>query len=101
MAPTAYANVCGALLAIVLGACSGDGDLRGESTPSPDGGTYLIIDDDNGGMCGPLTVDGKQWPHRIGQPGPVDPGTHVIACGTEIQVQVDSGQTYRFDYGGP
>ena len=33
-------------------------DLRGRSTPSKDGQTYLVIADDNGGKCGPMRVDG-------------------------------------------
>jgi hypothetical protein len=81
--------------------CTRDDDIRGESERSPDGGTYLIIADDNGGQCGPMLVDGAVWPHRIDEPGPVRPGPHVIACGTEMSVQVDSGHTYRFDYWGP
>ena len=75
--------------------------MRGSSTPSADGQTYLIVADANGGKCGPLTVDGLRWPHAIGAPGAVRPGRHVIACGTDIEVRVDSGTTYRFDYWGP
>jgi hypothetical protein len=86
---------------VILAACTRDADIRGESKSSPDGRTYLIIADDNGGQCGPLTVDGALWPHRINEPGTVRPGPHVIACGTEMAIHVDSGQTYRFDYWGP
>ena len=89
------------LVVLALASCTRDDDIRGESRPSPDGRTYLVIADDNGGTCGPLTVDGVAWAHRIGEPGPVRPGPHVIACGTEMPVQVDSGHTYRFDYWGP
>ena len=45
---------------IMLAACADD-DIRGRSTPSSDGRTYLIIADDNGGKCGPMLVDGKRW----------------------------------------
>jgi len=80
--------------------CTGR-DLRGRSTPSKDGQTYLVIADDNGGKCGPMRVDGTVWPHPIGAAGQIAPGTHVIACGTDVSVRVDSGQTFRFDYWGP
>ena len=77
-------------------------DLRGRSTPSKDGQTYLVIADDNGGNCGPMRVDGAVWPHAIGKAGRIAPGTHVIACGDgDISFRVDSGQTFRFDYWGP
>ena len=88
------------LIVLMSTACTG-GDIRGKSTTSADGGTYLTIADDNGGKCGPLLVDGKVWLHPIDRPGKVQPGRHVIACGGEIPVQIDSGQTYRFDYWGP
>ena len=86
---------------LLLSAACGKHDLRGESSPSADGKTYLIIADANGGKCGPLLVDGAVWPHAINSPGEVRPGRHVIACGTEMPVQVDSAQTYRFNYWGP
>ena len=85
---------------VALAACAGR-DLRGRSTRSPDGRTYLVIADDNGGQCGPLRVDGVVWRHPIGTPGRVRPGDHSITCGSEVAVHVDSGQTYRFDYWGP
>jgi len=85
---------------LVITAC-GAHDLRGGSSPSRDGRTYLIIADDNGGKCGPLLVDGVVWPYAINSPGEVRPGRHVIACGTEMPVQVDSAKTYRFTYWGP
>lgn len=88
------------VVALLGTGCMG-GDLRGQGSASPDGQTYLIIADDNGGKCGRLLVDGKEWPHSINRPGRVRPGRHVLACGGEIVVQVDSGQTYRFDYWGP
>jgi hypothetical protein len=89
------------LVLLTLGACAGAGELRGRSTPSPDGRTYLIVADDNGGACGPVRVDGVPWPHPIGTAGPIAPGTHVLACGTELEIQIDSGQTLHFDYWGP
>jgi hypothetical protein len=76
-------------------------DLRGSSIPSPDGRTYLVIADDNGGQCGPLTVDRAPWPHAVGALGAVKPGDHLVACGSEVAIRVDSGQTFRLDYWGP
>jgi len=76
-------------------------DLRGSSTPSLDGQTYLVVVDDNGGQCGPLTVDGAPWPHAVGVAGAIIPGDHIVTCGTEVAVRVESGQTYRLDYWGP
>ena len=86
--------------AILLSACD-DGELRGRTTDSKDGKTYLIVADDNGGQCGPILVDGKVWPHALDAPGAVSPGDHRIACGSEIEFRIDSGKTFRFDYWGP
>ena len=79
-------------------------DLRGSSKRSVDGKTYLVIDDDNGGQCGSLLVDAKPWPHAVHAPGPVAPGLHQVACGSQsnsLSFRVDSGRTYHFDYWGP
>jgi len=48
-----------------------------------------------------MRVDGAVWPHASGTAGRISPGTHVIACGGDISIRVDSGQTFRFDYWGP
>ena len=88
------------MLAISCAAC-GHRDLRGSISLSPDGHTYLIVADDNGGQCGPLTVDGKIWPHPIGARGQVEPGAHVIKCGGEISFSVPAHYIFRFDYWGP
>ena len=90
-------------LPLLLAGCS-DGDLRGKSVPSTDGGTYLAIDDDNGGGCGPLMVDGRDWTTPLHVSGKIEPGTHVIQCGPNdpgIQVDVKAGTSYHFDYWGP
>ena len=42
-------------------------DLRGTFTASQDGQTYLVVVDDNGGHCGPIKLDGRAWPHAIGE----------------------------------
>ncbi|PYP69760.1 MAG: hypothetical protein DMD41_16335 [Gemmatimonadetes bacterium] len=82
--------------------CSG-GELRGKSVPSADGRTYLAIDDDNGGHCGPMKVDGREWKHEIHAPGPIEPGVHSISCGEggEIGFEIRPRTTFHFDYWGP
>jgi hypothetical protein len=87
-------------LAIALSACD-DGDLRGAVTKSSDGKTYLAVVDDNGGGCGPIIVDGKVWPHKIGEAGPINPGRHKIECGGWIEFDIPQGVIFRFDYWGP
>lgn len=92
----------GLVLALLVG-CS-DGDLRGRSTPSPDGGTYFVFDDDHGGTCRPLMLDGKEWLHPAKAAGRIEPGTHLVQCGpgdSGFPVQVATGTTYYFDYWGP
>ncbi len=76
-------------------------DLRGSFKRSSDGQTYLVVDDDNGGHCGPIKVDGTNWPHRIGEPGEIEPGHHIISCGGDIDFNIPRGVTYRFNYWGP
>ena len=78
------------------------GDLRGTWSDSDDGGTYLSIDEPNGSCR--LHVDGQPWPHRIGEAGRVEPGSHEIHCGNPdlvYRVEVQPGTTYRFNYWGP
>ena len=87
------------LVAVTVG-CSGRG-LRGWAESSSDGRTYLVIDDDNGGACGPITVDGQQWPHAIKRRGEIKPGRHVIRCGTEIEFDIAASTVFHFDYWGP
>jgi len=79
----------------------GDGRLRGSVAPSEDGKTYLAVVDDNGGHCGPIRVDGEVWALPLGQPGPIEPGTHTIKCGAEISFSIPSGVVFEFDYWGP
>jgi hypothetical protein len=83
-------------------ACS-DGELRGKSVPSPDGKTYLIVDDDNGGNCGGLRVDGQAWTYKIHSAGPITPGVHTMGCGDSATTafEVHMGTTFHFDYWGP
>jgi len=76
-------------------------ELRGRYKLSGDGKTYLVIEDDNGGECGPLYVDKEEWPHGINEKGEVQPGNHGVECGTGIEILVKEGVTYYFDYWGP
>lgn len=78
-----------------------DGHLRGSTTESSDGQTYLSILDDNGGGCGPILVDGQAWPHKIGVPGLIAPGIHRIECGGGLELEIPPGVIFHFDYWGP
>jgi hypothetical protein len=78
-----------------------DGYLRGSVEKSSDGETYLEVVDDNGGQCGPILVDDKVWPYKIGQAGPISPGLHKIECGGWINFEIPLGVIFRFDYWGP
>ena len=89
------------MLVAVVTACPGNHDLRGTSQPSADGGTYLIVADDNGGKCGPLLLDGVAWEYGINRSGPVKPGLHHLSCGTQVEFTIDSGTTFRLTYWGP
>jgi hypothetical protein len=87
-------------LSVALTACD-HRELRGSTKTSSDGGTYLSVDDNNGGSCGPILVDGKAWPHPIGQPGAINPGRHEIDCGGSIDFAIAKGVVFHFDYWGP
>lgn len=76
-------------------------EFRGHYKPSTDGKTYLVIEHDNGGGCGSLSVDGNRWPHRIHEAGEVMPGTRTIQCGGEIDIEIKPGNIYYFNYWGP
>jgi hypothetical protein len=79
-------------------------NLRGPFKASSDGKTYLAVTDDNGGRCGPLIVDGREWPYKIGEKGEVAPGTHIIKCGRDdsgIEFQVPAQTVFNFEYWGP
>jgi hypothetical protein len=69
--------------------------------PSPDGKTYLVIENDNGGGCGPMFIDDREWPTPIDQPHPIAPGVHEIRCGGAIEFEIPQGHTFYFDYWGP
>jgi hypothetical protein len=89
------------LMSPLLLSC-GKSELRGQSTPSADGRTYLLVAESPG--CDSLYVDGKPWPHPIGARGLVPSGRRAISCAdgsNHIQFEVKRGQTFRFDYWGP
>jgi len=79
----------------------GDGILRGWEENSEDGLTYLVIEDDNGGQCGPILVDGKEWNYGINVKAKIEPGIHTIDCGGEIEFEINKGTIFYFDYWGP
>jgi hypothetical protein len=72
---------CALITAVLVSAGCEPEHLRGRAEPSADGRTYLVIDDDNGGTCGPMFVD-------CGQDG-------------SIEFEVPPGTTFHFDYWGP
>lgn len=88
------------LCPIVFSGCSAHVS-RGSVAASSDGYTYLAVVDDNGGHCGPLTVDGSIWPYKIGEAGKISPGHHVIQCGGSIGFDIPEGVVFRFNYWGP
>ena len=89
------------VVAAVLSGCW-NRHLRGTSEPSKDGRTYLVVNDANGGSaCDRIRVDGRPWPHRLHQPGEIQPGTHVIECGGQVEFEVRAGTVFRFNYWGP
>jgi hypothetical protein len=85
-------------MALGFASC-GDGHLRGKVTPSEDGGSWLVVAD--GGGCGPTLVDGQEWGHGFGEPGPVAPGRHTASCGTELSFEIPEGVVSELDYWGP
>ena len=87
-------------LFIALAGCD-VGYLRGSVKLSKDGNTYLAVVDDNGGHCGPMLVDGKEWKYKINEVGPIKPGVHTIECGGSIQFEIPKGVVFYFDYWGP
>lgn len=94
-----------AIALIILGAnmaCS-NRNLRGHQVPSSDGLTYLVVDDDNGGKCGEIRLDGDRWKAPLHQPGEISPGEHRLSCGEGpgVAFEVREGATFHFDYWGP
>jgi hypothetical protein len=69
--------------------------------PSPDGKTYLVIEDDEGPACRSIKLDGKPWPHPLHEKAAVEPGGHRIEACNEIRFDVPKGTIFHFDYWGP
>lgn len=94
-----------AITLLIMGAntaCS-NRDLRGYQVPSSDGLTYLVVEDDNGGKCGEIKLDGEKWQAPLRQPGQISPGEHRLSCGEGhgVAFEVAEGTTFHFDYWGP
>ncbi|MEM7400965.1 MAG: hypothetical protein AAF304_03335 [Pseudomonadota bacterium] len=94
-------NLKFAVLILFLIACSRDVYLRGEVETSDDGLTYFSLVDDNGGSCKSVLLDGRPWPHKIGERGRVEPGAHEIDCNGVIGFDIPKGVIFKFDYWGP
>ena len=91
-----------ACLFLVIGCAKHE--LRGKAVGSADGKTYLVVDDNNGGGCGAILVDRREWSHALHTPGAIEPGTHQISCGNVdhfISFDIAAGTTFHFDYWGP
>lgn len=90
------------LLILSAGGCS-KRTLRGKAVRSNDGNTYLVVDDDNRGLCGSIEIDNRDWPHPLHAAGEIAAGLHRISCGhaTVIEFNVERGTTFHFDYWGP
>jgi hypothetical protein len=89
--------------AFILAPACGQHDLRGTWKPSPDGKTYLVVDDDYGGDR-PLVLDGHPWTAKKGVAAPISPGVHVLGrrgIDSGCSFEARAGMTFRFDYWGP
>ena len=90
-------------VASILLAC-GEHDLRGKWVRSQDGGTYLVVDEQDGPACTAIYIDRQPWPHRVHEPGTMSPGNHHISCGPDaayLAFDAPTGMTYHFNYWGP
>lgn len=74
--------------------------LRTSSGKSPDGKTYLVIED-NTTKCGPIRIDGVDWPQPVQGQGEIAPGQHSISCDDPKftrQFEVKEGTIVRVQY---
>ena len=84
-----------AALLAVAGGCSQS--ARGSESLSPDGNTYLIVEEPEGGGCPVVLVDGAVWRHRSGVQGEIAAGEHVIKCTTPIRFTIRQGTVFSFN----
>ena len=81
----------------VLAGCS-EVHLSGTLEPSEDGKTYLAIDDNNGGHCESILVDGEVWSHPVKEPAQIEPGVHYIQCGSKVEVDIPEATLFHFNH---
>jgi hypothetical protein len=87
------------LVVAALGGCTKRA-FRGDLEKSPDGLTYLVIEDDNGGgACDVVRVDGQPW--KLNERRAIAPGEHTLTCGGDVGIDIPPGTTFHFDYWGP
>ncbi len=91
--------ICVLLFLLLISACYHK-ELRGKVYPSKDNNSYLIIEK-NCGSDLKIRVDGKIWPYKLGEMGPIQPGAHTLTCGGDLKIIIESGTVYHFDYWGP
>ena len=94
------------ILFFIVCSCSINQCLRGKISKSKDDFSYLVIVDNNGGLCGELYVDGKKWLSDINQKTKIELGTHYISCGdslkeNSVEFKIPSKSIFYFDYWGP
>ena len=79
-------------------------NLRGWWRATSDGKTYMVIDDDDrgtgadGNQC---YLDGKPWPHKVGERGEIEPGEHEVGCPANVGFVVQPATEFHLDYWGP
>jgi hypothetical protein len=74
---------------------------RGNGIRSPDGKTYLAVEEIDGPTCSVPTVDGKAWRFPLHTLGEISAGEHEIQCAAPVRFVVQPGTTYHFSYWGP
>ena len=85
---------------ILIGFCTDSNrHLRGFTTPTKDGFTYLKIVEKH--FCDQILIDGKIWQYPINEAGRIEPGKHIIDCNGEIGFTIPEKVVFNFDYWGP
>jgi hypothetical protein len=73
------------------------------TTTSPDGGTFLVIDDSDT-VCSSIRIDDEPWQHRLHESGEIEPGRHTITCDDRthpFRISVEQGKTLYVTYWRP